>query len=58
MPSDFEFPALDAPGLKARPSKADPERLYWVARADIVKAGYRPETVRITYDIRDPPNQR
>jgi len=58
MPSDFLFPKLDAPRLKARPSKANPERLYWVARTDIVKTGYRPETVRIHHDIRDPDAHR
>ena len=55
---EFDFPRLDAPGLKARPSRAIPKRLYWVARADLVKAGYRPETVRICFDITDPANHR
>jgi hypothetical protein len=55
---EFDFPRLDAPGLKARPSRAIPKRLYWVARADLVKAGYRPETVRISFDITDPTNHR
>ena len=46
MPShDFH-----APGLKRRANRAGPPRLYWCARADLVKAGYRPETVRLFYD--------
>ncbi|KQO45469.1 integrase [Methylobacterium sp. Leaf85] len=44
MPSD-----LNAPGLKRRKRKSGPDILYWVARADLVKAGYRPETVRLPY---------
>ncbi|WP_245454057.1 integrase [Aquabacter cavernae] len=50
MPSD-EF---DAPGLKVRRNKDGTARLYWVARADIRKAGYEPETVRLHYDLHDP----
>lgn len=45
---------LDAPGLKVRRNKDGTKRLYWVARADIRKAGYEPETVRLHYDIDDP----
>ncbi len=48
MPSDFT-----APGLKRRPRK-NGEVLYWCARADIVKSGYRPETVRLPYSLDDP----
>ncbi|GJD37733.1 integrase [Methylobacterium bullatum] len=44
MPSDS-----NAPGLKRRKRKSGPDILYWVARADLVKAGYRPETVRLPY---------
>jgi len=52
------FPELDAPGLKARPSKANPKRLYWVARSDLARAGYEPETVRLHYDISNPLDRR
>jgi hypothetical protein len=43
---------LNAPGLKRRGNKK--ERLTWVARSDIARAGYRPKTVRLHYDERDP----
>ncbi|WP_267421837.1 integrase [Methylobacterium sp. GC_Met_2] len=46
MPSD-----LNAPGLKTRPNRDGSRRLYWCARADLVKAGYRPETVRLPYSL-------
>src|SRR4051794_21928173 len=49
MPSD-----LNAPGLKTRRNRDGTRRLYWCARADIVKAGYRPETVRLPYSLEDP----
>ena len=49
MPSD-----LNAPGLKSRKRKQGPPALYWCARADLVKAGYRPETVRLPYSLEDP----
>jgi hypothetical protein len=42
---------MEALGLKTRPNKDGTKRLYWVARADLVKAGYRPETIRLSYDI-------
>ncbi|KLK92856.1 integrase [Microvirga vignae] len=42
------------PGLKRRKRKSGPDILYWVARADLVKAGYRPETVRLSYSPDDP----
>ncbi|MDX3805282.1 MAG: integrase [Bosea sp. (in: a-proteobacteria)] len=45
MSSDSEYPT---PGLKRR-KRASGAALYWVARADIVKAGYSPETVRLHY---------
>lgn len=43
-PSDFP-----TPGLKRRPNKDGTERLVWVARADLVKAGYEPKTIRLHY---------
>ncbi|MGU3538122.1 integrase [Methylobacterium sp. A54F] len=46
MPSD-----LNAPGLKRRVRKNGPPVLYWCARADLVKAGYEPETVRLPYSL-------
>lgn len=48
MPSDFT-----APGLKSRSRRNGPPALYWCARADLVKAGYRPETVRLHYNLDD-----
>ncbi|MGA0562835.1 integrase [Ancylobacter sp. VNQ12] len=45
---------LDAPGLKVRRNKDGTARLYWVARSDIRKAGYLPETVRLHYRLDDP----
>src|SRR4051794_39319142 len=45
---------FSAPGLKKRANKRGGFRLYWCARADLVKAGYRPETVRLPYDLDDP----
>ena len=44
----------DYPGLKKRPNKDGRMRLYWCARADLVKAGYRPPTVPLHYDWTDP----
>jgi hypothetical protein len=38
------------PGLKVRRNRDGSERLYWVARADLVAKGYEPETVRLHYD--------
>ena len=52
MPS--ETPKLKAPGLKLRRNRDGTMRLYWSARADVVKAGFRPETVRLHYDRSDP----
>ena len=48
------YSEVDAPGLKIRRNKGGTKRLYWVARADIVTAGYQPETVRLFYNIDDP----
>lgn len=42
------------PGLKRRKRKGGPDKGYWVARADLVKAGYRPATVRLPYRLDDP----
>lgn len=42
---------LQAPGLKRRPRKNGVIKLYWVARADLAKAGYEPETIPLPYDI-------
>ena len=39
---------INAPGLKRRGKQK--ERLYWVARADIARAGYQPKLVRLHYD--------
>lgn len=44
MPSE-KFPT---PGLKRR-RRANGHALYWVAREDIVKAGYTPKTVQLHY---------
>ena len=48
MPSELSFP-----GLKRRKRKTGPDAAYWCARADLVKAGYRPETVRLPYSPDD-----
>ncbi len=48
-----ETPKLNAPGLKLRRNRDGSVRLYWGARADAVKAGYRPETMRLHYDHTD-----
>ena len=45
----YEFP-----GLKRRPNRDGRLRLYWCARTDIVKAGYKPPTVPLHYDWSDP----
>ena len=37
---------LNAPGLKRRGKNK--ERLYWIARTDIAKAGYTPRLVRLS----------
>lgn len=48
MPSELD--ERDAPGLKRRPNKDGTFRLYWAARPDIVKTGFRPKTVRLHYN--------
>lgn len=45
---------FDFPGLKRRPNKDGRTRLYWVARSDLARAGYRPRTVPLHYDWTDP----
>jgi integrase len=49
----FEKPKLNAPGLKIRCNKDGTQRLYWCARSDLVKSGYEPETVRLSFNIQD-----
>lgn len=56
--SEFRITDLDAPGLKARPSASNPERLYWICRTDIAKEGYKPTTVRLHYDLNDPADRK
>jgi hypothetical protein len=46
--------ADDSPGLKVRRNHNGMERLYWVARPDLVAKGYRPKTVRLHYNATDP----
>ncbi len=48
MPCDYP-----TPGLKRRPNRDGTERLVWIARADLVKAGYEPKTVRLHYAAPD-----
>ncbi|MGI4767934.1 MAG: hypothetical protein ACRYGP_23065 [Janthinobacterium lividum] len=48
MLSDFP-----TPGLKRRPNRDGSERFVWVARADIVAAGYEPKKVRLHYAADD-----
>jgi integrase len=43
----------EAPGLKRRPRKNGTIKLYWVARTDLVRAGYEPETIPLPYDLTD-----
>lgn len=49
MPSEW-----NAPGLKTRKNANGTIRVMWVARADLVKRGYMPKTVRLHYDINNP----
>lgn len=46
--------SLKAPGLKRRKNRDGTTRLYWVARSDLVKRGYTPESVRLHYDETNP----
>ncbi|MTW16107.1 integrase [Rhodoplanes serenus] len=48
MRSDDEMP-----GKKIRRNRHGPDRIYWVARADLVAQGYEPRTVRLHYDPTD-----
>ncbi|MBB2832381.1 UNVERIFIED_ORG: hypothetical protein GGD51_002510 [Rhizobium esperanzae] len=41
----------DAPGLKRKRNKDGSFREYWEARADLVKRGYRPSSVRLHYPV-------
>lgn len=50
---NFDKAKLEAPGLKTRKNKDGTVRLYWCARSDLTKNGYRPETVRLHYDAGD-----
>jgi integrase len=45
---------INAPGFKTRKNKDGTLRLYWVARGDLVRRGYRPQTVRLHYDLNKP----
>lgn len=45
---------LNAPGLKARPNKDGTTRLYWCARRDLARKGYKPASVRLHHDVDDP----
>jgi hypothetical protein len=47
---------LKAPGLKLRGKNH--ERLYWICRDDIAKAGFTPRQVRLSYNIHDPADHR
>lgn len=40
---------IDFPGLKRKRNKDGSVREYWEARADLVKRGYRPSSVRLHY---------
>ena len=44
----------EAQGLVWRPRSNGSQVAYWVARRDLVKAGYRPKTVRLHYAADDP----
>jgi hypothetical protein len=44
----------ETPGMKLRRNRDGTARLLWVARADLVKAGYLPKSVRLHYNLDDP----
>jgi hypothetical protein len=44
----------EAPGKKVRRNGDGTTRILWVARTDLVKAGYRPKSVRLHYNEDDP----
>lgn len=46
----MHFDDKTSPGHKTRPNRDGTMRHYWAARHDLVKAGYRPATVRLHYD--------
>jgi len=50
----MRFADFPTPGLKRRRRKNGPDVPYWIARPDLVKSGYRPETVRLSYNVADP----
>ena len=52
MPSDK--PTLNAPGRKFRRNPSGRKRLYWQARADIVRLGFTPRLVALPYDPDNP----
>jgi hypothetical protein len=52
----YDDEKLSAPGLKRRGKNKD--RLHWVARADIARAGFQPKTVRLHYDEADPAQRK
>jgi hypothetical protein len=43
-----------APGLAWRPRRDGSQVAYWIARKELVKAGYRPKSVRLHYELDDP----
>src|SRR5882724_398725 len=43
-----------APGLVWRKRRNGAQAAYWIARADIVKSGYLPKSVRLHYEPGDP----
>jgi hypothetical protein len=49
MPSEFP-----TPGLKRKARKSGPDVPMWAARADLVKRGYEPKTVRLPYRLDEP----
>jgi len=44
----------EAPGKKVRRNRDGSKRILWIARTDLVKAGYRPKIVRLHYNDDDP----
>jgi hypothetical protein len=42
------------PGLKRRRRKSGPDVPYWIARPDLVKLGYEPQTVRLPFNLDNP----
>jgi hypothetical protein len=48
------MPETKTVGLKWRTRSTGERRAYWVARKDMIARGYRPKTVAIHFDPRDP----